>query len=77
MDIVKTKEKLIHKIQTSNDEVLLIELLDVLEQHDVVLTLNDEQQQRLERAMQKEIAGKGEYQDAREFVQQMKDKLKK
>ncbi len=77
MDITKTKEKLIHKIQSSNDEVLLIELLDVLEQHDVVVTLNEEQQQQLDRAIQKEKEGKGEYVDAREFIQQLKNKLKK
>ncbi len=76
MDLTKTKEKLIETIQSSNDEVLLVELLDIVEQHDVTTSLPEEQLRILKERILKEETGKSVYRDAREVVQEIKMKLK-
>lgn len=76
MDINKAKQKLIDMINSSNDEVLLVELLDVVKHHDVVAGFSDEQQIILKQRMANEKAGKGIYEDARKAVQDIKSKLK-
>ena len=76
MDLSKTKEKLISAIQSSNDEVLLVELLDVVEQYDVITSLSDEQLRILKERIIKEETGKSVYHDAREVIEQIKADIK-
>ena len=76
MDLTKTKEKLIATIKSSNDEVLLFELLGIIEQYDVTTSLSDEQLKILKERILKEETGKSVYRDARDVVQEIKAKLK-
>jgi hypothetical protein len=76
MDLTKTKEKIISAIQSSDDEVLLVELLDVVEQYNVMTSLSDEQLKVLKERILKEESGKGVYRDAREVIEQIKAGLK-
>jgi hypothetical protein len=76
MGLLRHKKKLLKRIETSNDEVLIAELLGVIERHDVVIELSNEQKSKLKERIQMVEEGKAVYYNARETAQKIKDKLK-
>lgn len=75
MDLLKTKRKLIDTIQSTSDETLLVELMDVVEHHDVPVYLTDEQKAILTERINRVEEGKATYYNAREEAAKIKKKL--
>lgn len=75
MDLLQTKRKLIDTIQSTRDETLLVELLDVVEQHDMVINLSDEQKTILKERINRVEEGNTTYHNAREEAEKIKKKL--
>ncbi len=75
MDLLETKRKLIDTIQATRDETLLVELMDVLEHHDVVVSLTAEQMTMLKERINRVEEGRVTYYNAREEAEKIKKKL--
>ncbi len=75
MDLLQTKRKLIDTIQATRDETLLVELMDVVEHHDVVVNLSDEQRAILSERINRVEEGNATYYNAREEAEKIKKKL--
>lgn len=66
MNLPLIKQKLIEKIQSTNDEVLIVELFDMVEQHDIVVPLSQAQNHILKERIKKVEEGKGVFYNAKE-----------
>ena len=75
MDFLQTKRKLIDTIQTTHDESLLVELMDVVEQHPVVINLSEKQKAILQERISRVEEGDATYYNAREEAAKIKKKL--
>ncbi|GDX51770.1 hypothetical protein LBMAG27_08170 [Bacteroidota bacterium] len=75
MDLPLIKKKLIEKIQSSNDEILIVELLDMVEQHNVVAGLSAEQRQALSERISRVEEGNAVYLNAKEEAEKLRKKL--
>ena len=75
MDLPLIKKKLIERIEASNDEVLIIELLDMVQQHNMVTNLSTEQRQTLSDRINRVEEGNVAYLNAREEAEKLKKKL--
>lgn len=75
MELHETKAKLIKRINSSSDELLLIELLDMVEQYDVVQTLSAQQQTAIKERIDLIEKGGVTYLDAKSEVNKIKESL--
>ena len=75
MDLPLIKKKLIEKIQSSNNEVLIVELLDMVEQQNVVAGLSAEQQKAISDRISRVEEGNAVYLNAKEEAEKLKSKL--
>lgn len=75
MELHETKDKLIKRINSSSDELLLIELLDMVEQYDVVQTLSAQQQTAIKERIELIEKGGVTYLDAKSEVNKIKESL--
>jgi len=75
MELHETKDKLIKRISSSYDELLLIELLDMLEQYDVVQTISAQKQTAIKERIDLIEKGGVTYLDAKSEVNKIKESL--
>ena len=75
MNLPLIKKKLIEKIQSSNDEILIVELLDMVEQHNVVAGLSAEQRSALSERISRVEEGNAVYLNAKEEAEKLRKKL--
>jgi 3-phenylpropionate/cinnamic acid dioxygenase small subunit len=74
MDLIKTKRKLIEAIESTEDENLLMELLDRVEQRDII-SLSNEQKAILQERIMRVEEGKATYSNAHDEADKIKKKL--
>lgn len=75
MDLLQAKHKLIHRIESTSDEILLLELMGVVENYDVVMNLSDEHHALLKERIKRIEEGDADYFNASEEAEKIKKEL--
>ena len=75
MNLLETKRKLIDTIEATSDETLLVELMDVLQHHDNIVRLTEEQNTMLKERINRVEEGRATYYNAREEADKIKKNL--
>ena len=76
MTPLQQKKKLLAKIESINDDLLIAELLGLIEQHQVVKDLSEQQKRLLKERISLVEEGEATYTNAKQALENIKKKLR-